>query len=54
MEYKMSKVRREAIIYFRNKRREYLKEVTNFSQTIRIRKSENCTEAYINLRSAKT
>jgi hypothetical protein len=46
----LSNIRQEANRHFRNKKREYLKEKINELVSDRIRTSETCIGAYLNLR----
>jgi hypothetical protein len=49
----LNNIRHEASRYFRNKKREYLKDKINeLERTVRKRTSDTCIEEYISLRGA--
>jgi hypothetical protein len=46
----LNNIRGEASRHFRNKKREYLKEVMGLQHTVRARILGTCTDEYLNLR----
>jgi DNA anti-recombination protein RmuC len=46
----MNNIRHEASRHFRNKKKEYLKAIMNFKQTVRTRISETCIGVSMTLR----